>query len=115
MSQALRWFLLLLFSYIHLNVHAKEEVQDLDKVVEEVAVKKINELLGGKAPFVELKYFTPESDDTSTSGYGLAYYWERKANKILNSDHIYPAFFRPKIGLGLMFEALAIKCGVKIS
>jgi hypothetical protein len=89
MSKALRWFSLLLFSYIHLNVHAEEEVQDLGKEVEEVAVKKINELLGGKAPFVELKYFTPKSDNTSKSGYGLAYDWERKANTSLkiSDDH----------------------------
>ncbi|MFQ3192128.1 MAG: hypothetical protein ACI936_003279 [Paraglaciecola sp.] len=87
MNQALRWYLLLLFSYIHLNVHAEEQVQDLHKVVEEVTVKKINELLGGKAPFVELKYFTPDSDNTSASGYGLAYDWERKANTSLKISH----------------------------
>lgn len=54
MSQALRWFLLLLFSYIHLNVHAKEEVQDLDKVVEEVAVKKSMNCWEAKHPLLSL-------------------------------------------------------------
>jgi hypothetical protein len=81
MNTKLKWILIL--SFLNVQVYADDLSEKAKAKANEAGMEEFNKLLGANAPFVELKYFSPEGGDGSTSGYGLAYDWEKKANRPL--------------------------------